>query len=72
MSYSHTTPKKHHPPRDTLYQALATASPVLNALPAFSGLILSPIPCGKYSCLHFTDKETEHQRGSMIFPRSNN
>ena len=46
MSYSHTTPKKHHPPRDTLYQALATASPVLNALPAFSGLILTPVPCG--------------------------
>ena len=31
---------------------------------------LTPVPCGRYSCLHFTDKETEHQRGSIISPRS--
>lgn len=70
MSCSHTTPKNHQPPRDTLYQTLTTPSPVLNALPAVSCLSLTPGPYGRYSCLHFTDKETEHQRGSIIFPRS--
>ena len=43
---------------------------MLNALPAVSCLSLTPVPCGRYSCLHFTDKETEHQRGSIISPRS--
>lgn len=70
MSCSHTTPRTTNHPEILCIKPLTTPSPVLNALPAVSCLSLTPGPYGRYSCLHFTDKETEHQRGSIIFPRS--